>query len=132
MPSTPLFSFGHGLSYTTFEYSPLKLEADTVDVSGELRASLTITNSGKRRGTEVVQIYAADTHIVRGLLQMGGGATRCGRGIVQLVRQPHCHPGLTRSNSPSPTERSSVLAPTSPSSCWRQFTPPGTIPQVDA
>jgi beta-glucosidase len=61
MPSTPLFPFGHGLSYTTFEYSPLKLERDSVDVSGELRASLTITNKGTRRGTEVVQLYAADT-----------------------------------------------------------------------
>ena len=61
MPSTPHFAFGHGLSYTTFEYGPLKLESDTVDVSGELRASVTITNTGKRRGTEVVQLYAADT-----------------------------------------------------------------------
>jgi beta-glucosidase len=61
MPSTPLFAFGHGLSYTTFEYSPLKLESDNVDVSGEFRASLTVTNSGKQRGTEVVQLYAADT-----------------------------------------------------------------------
>jgi beta-xylosidase len=61
MPSTPLFAFGHGLSYTTFEYRPLKLESDTVDVGGELRLSLTVTNTGKRRGTEVVQLYAADT-----------------------------------------------------------------------
>ncbi|HET6675374.1 MAG TPA: glycoside hydrolase family 3 C-terminal domain-containing protein [Nitrospiraceae bacterium] len=61
MPSTPLFSFGHGLSYTTFQYSPLKLDKDTVDVSGEARLSLTITNTGKERGTEVVQLYAADT-----------------------------------------------------------------------
>jgi beta-glucosidase len=61
LPSTPLFPFGQGLSYTTFDYSPLKLESDTVDVNRELRASLTITNSGKRRGTEVVQLYAADT-----------------------------------------------------------------------
>jgi beta-glucosidase len=61
MPSTPLFPFGHGLSYTTFDYSPLKLESDTVDVGGELRLSLTVTNTGKRRGTEVVQLYAADT-----------------------------------------------------------------------
>jgi beta-glucosidase len=63
MPSTPLFPFGHGLSYTTFEYGPLKLERDTVDVGGELRASLTVTNTGKRRGTEIVQLYAADTAI---------------------------------------------------------------------
>jgi beta-glucosidase len=61
MPSTPLFPFGHGLSYTTFEYSPLKLASDSVEVSGELRASLTIRNTGQRRGTEIVQLYAADT-----------------------------------------------------------------------
>ena len=61
MPSTPLFPFGHGLSYTTFEYGPLELERNTVDVSGELRASITVANSGKRPGTEVVQLYAADT-----------------------------------------------------------------------
>jgi beta-glucosidase len=61
MPSTPLFAFGHGLSYTSFGYGPLKLESDTVDVSGELKLSLVITNTGKRRGTEVVQLYAADT-----------------------------------------------------------------------
>ena len=61
MPSTPLFPFGHGLSYTTFEYSPLKLASDSADVGGELGASLTIRNTGKRRGTEIVQLYAADT-----------------------------------------------------------------------
>ncbi len=61
MPSTPLFAFGHGLSYTTFDYGPLKPERDTVDVGGELRVSLTITNTGTRRGTEVVRLYAADT-----------------------------------------------------------------------
>jgi beta-glucosidase len=61
MPSTPLFAFGHGLSYTTFGYGALKPERDSVDVSGEARVSLTVTNTGKRRGTEVVQLYAADT-----------------------------------------------------------------------
>jgi beta-glucosidase len=61
MPSTPLFAFGHGLSYTTFRYGPLKLESDTVDVGGELRLSITVTNTGKRRGTEVVQLYVSDT-----------------------------------------------------------------------
>jgi beta-glucosidase len=57
MPSTPLFAFGHGLSYTTFEYGPLELESR----ADEVRASLTVTNTGERRGTEVVQLYAADT-----------------------------------------------------------------------
>jgi len=61
LPSTPLFAFGHGLSYTTFDYGPLTLASTSVDVSGDLELSLTITNTGSRRGTEVVQLYAADT-----------------------------------------------------------------------
>jgi beta-xylosidase len=61
MLSTPLIPFGYGLSYTTFDYGPLQLASDTVDVSGEARLSLTVTNTGERRGTEVVQLYAADT-----------------------------------------------------------------------
>jgi beta-xylosidase len=61
MPSTPLFAFGHGLSYTTFDYGALELDSDSVDVGGQVRASLTVTNTGERRGTEVVQLYAADT-----------------------------------------------------------------------
>jgi beta-glucosidase len=61
LPSTPLFPFGHRLSYTTFDYSPLELASDTVDVGGELGVSLTVTNTGSRRGTEVAQLYAADT-----------------------------------------------------------------------
>jgi beta-glucosidase len=63
MPSTPLFAFGHGLSYTTFEYGALNLESDKVDVSGKVRASLRVTNTGTRQGTEIVQFYAADTAI---------------------------------------------------------------------
>jgi beta-glucosidase len=61
MPATPLFPFGYGLSYTTFDYGPLELESDTVDVGGDLRLSINVTNSGDRRGTEVVQLYASDT-----------------------------------------------------------------------
>jgi beta-glucosidase len=61
MPSTPLFPFGHGLSYTTFEYGPLEIDSDTVDGGGEAHASLTVKNTGDRRGTEIVQLYAADT-----------------------------------------------------------------------
>ena len=61
MPSTPLFPFGHGLSYTTFEYGPLELETRSADVNGALRGSVTVTNTGPRPGVEVVQLYAADT-----------------------------------------------------------------------
>jgi beta-glucosidase len=61
MPATPLFPFGHGLSYTTFEYGSFQLERDSVDVAGELAVSLTVTNTGDRAGVEVVQLYVGDT-----------------------------------------------------------------------
>lgn len=61
MAATPLFAFGHGLSYTTFAYDALELASDTVDAGGTLTASVVVTNSGQRHGAEVVQLYAADT-----------------------------------------------------------------------
>jgi beta-glucosidase len=61
MPSTPLFAFGHGLSYTTFEYGPLMLESNIIDIDSEIRLSVSITNIGKRSGSEVVHLYMSDT-----------------------------------------------------------------------
>ena len=55
-----LFPFGFGLSYTTFEYSPVRLSATTMDAKSSLKASVTVTNTGKREGTEVVQLYLHD------------------------------------------------------------------------
>jgi beta-glucosidase len=57
---SPLFVFGHGLSYTTFEVSDLRLSASTVPRNGSLRASVTVANTGRRRGDEVVQLYLHD------------------------------------------------------------------------
>lgn len=54
---TPLYPFGHGLSYTTFGYSDLRLDADTIDADGEVEVSVTVTNTGSRAGEEVVQLY---------------------------------------------------------------------------
>jgi beta-glucosidase len=56
----PLFEFGHGLSYTTFEVSDLRLSASSVARNGSLRASVTVTNTGRRKGDEVVQLYLHD------------------------------------------------------------------------
>jgi beta-glucosidase len=53
----PLFPFGHGLSYTTFQYSDLKLSADRIKSDGEVQVSFEIKNSGARAGDEVVQLY---------------------------------------------------------------------------
>jgi beta-glucosidase len=56
----PLFAFGHGLSYTTFEYSNLKVSPAQIGPGGEARASVTVTNTGRRAGEEVVQLYLRD------------------------------------------------------------------------
>jgi beta-glucosidase len=58
--SQPLFPFGYGLTYTTFKYSDLKVESSTVAQDGTLRVSADIANTGKREGTEVVQLYVHD------------------------------------------------------------------------
>jgi beta-glucosidase len=53
----PLFPFGHGLSYTKFEYGELKVTPDKVGPGRLVRVSLTVRNSGSRAGAEVVQLY---------------------------------------------------------------------------
>jgi beta-glucosidase len=55
----PLYSFGYGLSYTTFEYSNLKTSAAQLDASGEIAVSVGVRNTGSRTGDEVVQMYVA-------------------------------------------------------------------------
>lgn len=56
----PLYPFGHGLSYTTFEYSGLSLAPQTLAPDGKLTVKLTVRNTGKRAGEEVVQLYLHD------------------------------------------------------------------------
>jgi beta-glucosidase len=56
----PLFVFGHGLSYTTFEVSNLELSSSSVSRNGSLTASVEVTNTGGRKGDEVVQLYIHD------------------------------------------------------------------------
>lgn len=55
-----LFPFGHGLSYTTFGYSDLKLSADRVKDTEKVTVSVDVTNTGTLAGKEVVQLYVAD------------------------------------------------------------------------
>jgi beta-glucosidase len=56
----PLYPFGHGLSYTRFEYSDLQVERPTVAVDELLHVSLQVKNKGDRDGDEVVQLYVRD------------------------------------------------------------------------
>ncbi|HPU00924.1 MAG: glycosyl hydrolase [Firmicutes bacterium] len=62
-----LFPFGHGLSYTRFDYANLELSAKSIDEKGTLTVSFDITNSGDRDGAETAQLYVRDcaaTHFV--------------------------------------------------------------------
>ena len=56
----PLFPFGHGLSYTDFSYSNLKLSSTEITDKDQLQVSLTVSNTGKVAGKEVIQLYVAD------------------------------------------------------------------------
>lgn len=60
VPNTPLYPFGYGLGYTTFDYSPVRLSADTLTGDGSLTATVTVKNTGSREGTETVQMYIRD------------------------------------------------------------------------
>ncbi|ANI90765.1 hypothetical protein A9P82_12150 [Arachidicoccus ginsenosidimutans] len=57
---TPLFPFGHGLSYTTFQYSDLQLPSQAVSANGNFTISLKVKNTGKVSGDEIVQLYIRD------------------------------------------------------------------------
>ncbi|EKD88913.1 MAG: hypothetical protein ACD_34C00276G0003 [uncultured bacterium] len=60
MTDEPLFPFGYGLSYTTFEYSKLKLEKETLQSGDTLSIQFTVTNTGNQTAAEVAQIYLSD------------------------------------------------------------------------
>ena len=60
VPNDPLFPFGYGLSYTTFKYSPMTLSSNAMNAGGTINATVTVTNTGKVEGTEVVQFYIRD------------------------------------------------------------------------
>ncbi|MCD8313120.1 MAG: glycoside hydrolase family 3 C-terminal domain-containing protein [Bacteroidales bacterium] len=56
----PLFAFGHGLSYTTFEYSNVRADKQYLTENGRLTVSVDVTNAGDRQGKEVVQLYIGE------------------------------------------------------------------------
>jgi beta-glucosidase len=58
--SKPQFEFGYGLSYTTFAYSNLRLEPKTASIDAEITVSVTVKNTGRTTGNEVVQLYVSD------------------------------------------------------------------------
>lgn len=56
----PLYPFGYGLSYTTYQYGELKLDSKTMSPDGQITVTIPVTNTGNRDGVEVVQLYIRD------------------------------------------------------------------------
>jgi beta-xylosidase len=73
---TPLFAFGHGLSYTTFGYEDLVISAAQVPTAGAAEISCTVRNTGASTGAEVVQLYLSDplAQVVRPVAWLAGFA----------------------------------------------------------
>lgn len=57
---TPLNSFGHGLSYTNFAYNNLKISQSRIKANGSVTVTVDATNTGRRAGNEIVQLYTRD------------------------------------------------------------------------
>jgi beta-glucosidase len=68
----PLFPFGFGLSYTTFEYSDLKIMSAQIGPNGQTEVSVTVKNTGNRAGDEIVQLYIRDviSSVTRPVLEL--------------------------------------------------------------
>ncbi|MTD52872.1 beta-xylosidase/alpha-l-arabinosidase [Amycolatopsis pithecellobii] len=71
---TPLFPFGHGISYTTYEYSDLSLSANEIPADGTVSISVTVRNSGEWAGEETVQLYLRDVRaqVTRPMRELAG------------------------------------------------------------
>ena len=70
----PLYPFGYGLSYTTFEYSDLRLSHNEIDDKHTLKVEVTVTNTGKADGKEIVQLYVSDreSSVIRPVKELKG------------------------------------------------------------
>src|SRR3954465_6400404 len=86
---SPLYPFGHGLSYTTFSVTDLRLDRTSVSPNGRVRASVDVTNTGRVRGDEVVQLYLHDP--VASISQ----PVRRLRGFERVTLAPGAHRTIT-------------------------------------
>lgn len=72
----PLYPFGHGLSYTTFQVGKMELASDELPTDGDIRVRCTVTNTGDRAGDQVLQLYYhfSGAHVIRPVKQLVGFA----------------------------------------------------------
>lgn len=113
----PLFPFGHGLSYTTFEISEPKPTKSTFGTTEPATASVTVTNTGKRSGDEVVQLYITRTglSVTRPVLELKGfervtlspGETRTVQFRIEPSQLTIWNRSMEEVNEPGPVKLSS-------------------------
>lgn len=74
MPHTPRYYFGFGMSYTSFDYSDMKISQQEIAADGKVEISCTIKNTGHCKGTEIVQLYVKDNYasMVRPCMELAG------------------------------------------------------------
>ena len=102
---TPLYPFGYGMSYTTFEYQKLNISKSRLAAGEELIVSADITNTGKYAGAEIVQLYAhVNSSIERPLKQLVGFArVELEPGETKTVTMPLKHEQLSYFNEQTNT-----------------------------
>jgi beta-glucosidase len=74
IPNAPLYPFGFGMGYSSFAYKDLKLDKSTAGLKDNIRVSITVTNTGKYQGNEVVQLYIRDVaaSVIRPVKELKG------------------------------------------------------------
>ncbi len=82
-PNAALFPFGFGLAYTTFEYGKVQLDISKLKIGGTIRAQVTVKNTGRRAGEEVVQLYLNDP-----VCSAGPRPVRELKGFRKILLQP--------------------------------------------
>ena len=97
---TPLYPFGYGLSYTTYDYSNLSISKNTLNAGEEITVSADITNSGKVAGAEIVQLYAhVNSNLDRPIKQLVGFVrVELAPGETKTVTMPLKHEQLAYYN----------------------------------